>query len=256
MAKKDGQSTVPVVPAETSKAVATEANIPKSNIPHIGKQDFIVAKILVQQDTSEKVKTQEAKRGEFRDTVENKIFGSSQHPLEFIPLLASNFWVEYDVTSNPQGSYLGQYDVTATNEGQPREVVVDGKKLKRVQTIECFILIPEEVKAGIAFPYVLSFRMTSLRAGRTLLTQLRKNEMFGKPAYGNVCELSCTEESNDKGDYFVQRMKPKRASTAEELVDAAKWAGVIGQGAVVVDNSDLKTGGGEDTMKDVKTDQF
>lgn len=244
-------SQSPAKVEKTSKAVADP--IPqRANAPHIGKQDFIAAKILPMQYMSEKVKDQTAKAGEFRDTIENKIFGSTEHPFEVIPLAASNFWVEYEV--NPKGdTYLGQYNLTAQNEGQPREATVDGKKLKRVQTIECFVLVPEEVKAGTAFPYVISFRMTSLRAGRTLLSQIyTKNKMSGKDTYGNVLELSLKESSNDKGDFFVQNVRPKRAATEAEVESAKGWCKTIDQGAVAKDDSDLKTG----AMEDTKTDQF
>lgn len=252
-------TTAPVAKT-TSKEIA--APIPQNIVtPHIGRDDFVAAKILPIHYQSEKAQGRGAQKlaepGEFRDTIENKKFGDTETPFEFIPLHMHTFWTEHDMTGGGQGKYMGQYPVTAANEALPREETKDGKKIKRVKVWEAYALIPEEIKAGSAFPYVLSFRITSSRAGRTLLTQMYvRNASAGKLPYANVCELSLAEASNDNGKFFVQNVKPKRSATVEELAAAEHWYGLVARGEVAKDDSDLAAGDGEEQMKTVNSNQF
>lgn len=255
--KTKGDKDMQNVPA-TKQTSAVGTPIPQNIVvPHIGKDDFVAAKILPIHYISEKAKgkNKTAEPGELRDTIENRLFGSVDTPMEFIPLHMTTFWAVYDMTEGGQGKYLEVIPVTATNESLKREEVIGNQKIKRIKTYECYVLLPEEVKTGSAFPYVLSFRVTSSRAGKTLLTQMYvRNAYAGKAPYANVCELSLTEESNDHGDYFVQHTKPKRAATAEELAEAEKWYALITSGQVAKDDSDLHVG--EEQMATVDTAQF
>ncbi len=227
--------------------------------PHIGADDLVVPKILPIHYISKKAKGKEkiAEAGELRDSIENKLFGSTEHPFDFLPIHMTTFWVEYDMKDGGQGKYIGQFSVTAQNENLKREEVVSGVKIKRVKTWECYVLIPEDVKAGEAFPYVLSFRVTSARAGKTLLTQMYvKNRAAGKLPFQTVCELSMTEESNDSGDFFVQHVKPKRAATPEEMEAGKHWFEMINAGKVKKDDSDIHEGVATADAAEVDTSQF
>lgn len=242
----------------TTKAVAVAATFDASTAPHIGADDLVIPKILPLHHQSDKAKDRNnpAQAGEFRDTVENKLFGSLDKPFDFIPLHMISFYAEYDVTKGGEGDWIGQVPVTALNENIAREETIGTRKIKRVKTYEAYVLIPEDIKTGSAFPYVLSFRMTSSRAGKTLLTQMYvRNKAAGKTPFGNACTLSLTEESNDKGDFFVQHVAPKRAATEEEQKAAAYWVTMITSGKVKKDDSDLHAGV-TGNLDDVTTDEF
>lgn len=256
---KGGQMQESSVPA-TKQSTAVGAPLTPDQViaPHIGRDEFIASKILALQSMSKKVKdkTNEAKEGELRDTIENKIFGEMGKPFEFLPIHMISFWVVYDVTAGGQGKYLETMELNATNENLKREEVIGQQRIKRVKTYECYVLIPSEMKAGNSFPYVLSFRVSSARGGKVLLSQMYvRNREAGKMPYANVCELSLTEESNDKGSFYVQHTKPKRAATPEEYAQAEKWYKLITSGQVKKDDSDL-TEGGDEAMAAADTDQF
>lgn len=243
---------------ETSKALANPEQLAGVVAPHIGADDFVAAKILCLHSQSKKAKDKqnEAEAGEFRDTVENRLFGSTEHPFQFLPIHMISFWVVYDVTGGGQGKYVEQFPVDASNENLRREETVGGKKLKRVKTYECYVLIPEEIEAGAAFPYVLSFRITSSRGGKTLLTQMYvKNKAANRMPYATVCELSATEESNEHGDFYVQHTRPVRVAKENELKEAERWYKMIVAGQVKKDDSDLEEGGGH-AMDAAQTTQF
>ncbi len=242
-----------------SKALAKAAPPPTIIGPHVGSEDLLVPKILAIHYMSEKAKGKNAsaKPGEFRDTVENRLFGDLDKPFDFIPIHMTSFFAEYHVRGENDRKYLGQQEITAKNEKLPREEMIDGKKINRMRTYEVFVLLPEEVKAGTAFPFVLSFRSTSIRGGKTLLTQMYvRNRDAKKPPYAIVCEASIKGDKNDKGDFFVVSTKPKREATEAEQKAAQYWLGMIAAGAVKKDDSDLEQAGGHEEMKNVNSDAF
>jgi hypothetical protein len=256
--KKGGKMSKEVSTKETSAVTAYSSSKYEGSGPHISSDDLVIPKILPVQHTSDKAKdkTSEAEAGEFRDTLEDKKFGDVDTSFEFIPLHMITFWAEYDVTQGGQGKYITHYPCSAGNENLLREEVVEGKKIKRIKTYECYCLIPSEVESGSAFPYVLSFRVTSAKAGKNMLTQMYlRNKMAGKPPFGTVCELSLSEESNDHGDFFVQHVKPVRSTSLEELKEADKWFKMINAGQVKKDDSDLHTDASV-TVEQVNTAQF
>lgn len=210
--------------------------------PHIGANDLIIPKILPIHHMSEKAKDRnnEAEPGEFRDTIENKLIGSLDKPFSFVPIHMTIFWAVYDMTEGGQGKFIETFPVDASNENLKVEDTVNGTKIKRVKTFECYCLLPDELATGSAFPYVLSFRITSSKAGKTLATQMYvRNKMANKMPYEVVCEVSLTEESNDHGDFFVQHVRPLRPATKEEILEAQKWHQMIASGQVKKDDSDL-----------------
>jgi len=102
------------------------------------------------------------------------------------------------------------------------------------------VLIPDEVKEGGCMPYVLSFRRTSLKAGKKLATQMFvKNRAANKNPAAVVLEVSGHSKQNDDGEFIVQDVKAKRPSTDEEMVKAYEWYQLIHSGKTKVDESDL-----------------
>ncbi len=237
--------------ASESKAMTTPGQ-PGGFFSQISARDVTMAKILPLHYMSEKVKDKniEAKAGELRDTVSNELFGDTDHPFEFIPLGLQKWWVE---TNEKTKEFIEKYPVTPANENQPLE---EGD-IKRVYTMEYFVMVPKKIEEmGTHVPYVLSFRITSLKAGKNLATKIWELQMAKKAPWELVFELSVKEASNDKGDFFVQNVMPKRKSKPEEIAECAKWFHMMSSGEVnaKVDDSDLKSG--QQEMSDVNTDRF
>ncbi len=213
---------------------------PQGFFSEISARDVSIPKILPLHYMSEKVKDKniEAKAGEMRDTVSNELFGDTEHPFEFIPLGLQKWWV---VTNKKTQEYIGKFPVTRENENQELETDTE----KRVYTMEYMVMIPKKIaEMGTHVPYVLSFRITSLKAGKTLATTLLEMQQSGLPAYYRKFKLSVKEASNDKGDFFVQTVTPvlgkEGQTTAEEREAAKRWVDMLESGAmnVKVDDSD------------------
>lgn len=213
----------------------------------ISSNDISIPKILTMQFMSDKVKSGEAKYGEFRDTMSNELIGSIDDPFEFIPIHLERKWVVYEmikgkrnflrvdkVISNPTDP---KYNDNAPYQDKEGDMIIE-----RDRVMEFFILLPKEVEAGGAIPYVVPFRRSSLRAGQILSTQMFvKNRAMNLPPGGWVCTLGGRSVSNDDGEFAVMDVKPSRQTTPKELDAAFTWYKTIVAGAVKVDDSDLKT---------------
>lgn len=212
--------------------------------------DIIIPKILPLHYMSAKVKDKniEAAAGDMRDTLSNEKFGDTENPFLFVPIGTQKFWA---IHKKAGSEFIEKIPWTVANQGLVRE---EGD-LVRYLTYEVYILIPSKIKEGHTLPYVLSFRSTSMRAGRVLATKQFEMASMGLNFWDMQFELSVKEDSNDKGDYFVQSVTPKGKSDTKTREEAAKWFKLMSSGSVQVkaDDSDLTQGSG---MEDTDTREF
>lgn len=192
------------------------------------------------QGQSQKVLSGEAKFGELRDNVDNKLMAEPSSPLDIIPLYLESVWITVEIEKNGNRKFVGVMP-TAGNENLPFEEVQDGKNLVRMKTIVLCCLAQNEIEPGESFPYLVSFRSTSFRAGKKLGTIFAKNEVKERDPWSVVLELSVTKTKNDKGTFAVLDVKQKRAATELEVSTAAKWFGKLNQSNVKADYSDMET---------------
>jgi hypothetical protein len=117
----------------------------------------------------------------------------------------------------------------------------EGVLCRRDYTMTCYCLLPSDVKEGLPMPYTISFRRTSMRAGKKLFTQMYiRNKQAGKVPPASVMELSAKREKNDQGTYMVLDIAPVRASSNEEIHACFELYKTIQGGSVRVDHSDLE----------------
>jgi len=107
-----------------------------------------------------------------------------------------------------------------------------------------YVLLPNEIKEGKelggTIPYVLSFRRTSLKAGKQLTTQMYiKNKAAQMPPPGVVMKLTGRPDENDDGAYCVMEVRSLRQSTNAQMVACLEWFNLINESGVKIDNSDL-----------------
>lgn len=215
---------------------------------NISAQDMVIPKILPLHYMSEKVKEKKGEYGEFRDTLSNKLFGDLNNSFEVIPFKLEKKWIEFDMVPQKGGGSKREYKGTVpiidnpTQEGFNDDLPLrdeDGK-VERDRVMDFYVLIPEEVANGGATPYVLSFRRTSLKAGKNLATQMFvRNAAANKIPPATVMSIGGIDTENDAGSFVVQTVEPSRPSTDEEMQQAFKWFKIIGQGNHKVDESEF-----------------
>jgi hypothetical protein len=107
--------------------------------------------------------------------------------------------------------------------------------LERDRCMDFYVLIPMEVSKGGAIPYVVSFKRTSLKAGKKSATQMFiKNGAAKKNPFCVVCKLSGKSVQNDDGEYVVQDITPYRESTVDEQLAAHEWYKKVRAGHTVI----------------------
>lgn len=192
-------------------------------------QNVIIPRILLMQAMSDKVTKGEAKFGELRDTLENKNLGGVGKPLEVIPFHSFENITVQEVT---QGARKFVANIPAEgNEGLPYEEEVNGKKIIRMYTINTYCLLPDEIKAGMDLPYLLTFRSTSVRCGKKVNTIMyMRNLSAGRDPWAAAVTLSVTKTQNDQGTFGVFDVESQRASTPEEMERCAHWFRVVSAG--------------------------
>ena len=201
---------------------------------NVTSEQIIIPKIMLMQPMSDLVTDGIAKIGEFRSSLDKEtLLGSDKSPVEIIVFGSFNTWQVF-----VDGKYATSVSITPENVHAPRaEVGPGGEKITRSRVLNFYCLLPKDIKNGEAFPFVLSCRGTSEKAGRVLSTHFMKLKMFNKPTAAWVFGLKSIKETNEKGTFFVMDIEKLRDSTEAELGAAYQWYTVLQKTAVKVDES-------------------
>jgi hypothetical protein len=104
-----------------------------------------------------------------------------------------------------------------------------------------FCLRPAEVENGSSIPYLLSFKSTSYKEGKKLLTQMYlRNRRVGLPPPGYTIQLAGIKDKNEDGTWVIPQYTLDRKASAAEMSEALNWYKLINKGGVKVDDSDLE----------------
>lgn len=225
----------------TSTQTKAVAHVPSTladwGAPDVTSKDIVIPKILIMQPGSEAVLKRGAKFGEFREASTDRLIGSVEKPFEFIPFWCEKIWLVMDGTDKKE-KFLRIEKVTAQNESHPFESVVGKTREVWRFVYNFYVMLPNELDG---LPYIISFKGSSMRAGRSLFTQMYAiNQKAGLTPASLVMRMGGSIESNNDGTFVVADVKPVRASKSAEIEAAFNWVKTIRSGAVKVDDSDLK----------------
>lgn len=194
----------------------------------ISGQDIIIPKILCMQGQSKLVGDGDAKVGDLVDSLSSTVIGGVDKPIKFIPFYMTKTFV----VSEYNGSrYVFHHieDCNPQNENQAWEQVIDGKKMKFEKSFNFYVLLEEDT----SLPYVISFKSTSSKAGRELMTQMYvKNRAAGKAPPAKVMALNVTKESKDGSSYAVLKTSVAGDTPMEIMLAARDWFKTINAGGV------------------------
>jgi len=238
-----------IVETKTSAIVEAPRPAPQSSLG-ITANDIIVPKILLMQAISEMVKQRKAFAGEFVHSIDElKIEG----PIEFIVVGYFKEILQYE-----NNKYVKKEAWTHLKElNMIREETIQGVKVNKTVSHNYSVVLTKDIEEMTPFPLVITFKKTSVKAGKKLGTSLLMLEEFGQPPQAKTFKLVAKEESGDNGTYFVYDVLPGRKSTEIELKASVRWADRMKTSVVVVDDKDEETGSGSpsgapEAPKDVK----
>lgn len=233
----------------------------------VGAQDLLIPKLLIMQLTSVLVAAGRAVMGEWRNSVTGELVGHASKPLKVVPFYVKKSWDilheiqgkpgKYEfaksipVDDNPQSpGYNGGWDAFEVF----KDVDKNGATVnaKRHYRFDFFVLLPEEVAKGpTALPYVLSFKVTSLKAGKKMFGEAyERNRSAGLPPFHFQFDLTGEKKTNDQGTFFVVDTWKSEPADAATVAKAIEWFRRIKTSTFKVDESD---GGAEPVEAEAQT---
>lgn len=231
--------------------VATTSQVAQSSLG-ITANDIIIPKVLLMQAISQAVKDRKVFAGDFLHSIDEVKLES---PVEFIVL---NYFKEILTYENKL--YIKKEPWTHQKEvDMVREETIAGVVVNKSVSHNFTVVLTKDIEEMTPFPMVISFKKTSVKAGKKLCTQLLMLEEFGAKPQDKTFKLSAKEESGDNGSYFVFEVSPGRKSTDDEKKVAYRWADRLKTVNVVIDDKDEEVSSGSpsgaaEAAKDVKVD--
>jgi hypothetical protein len=192
----------------------------------VSAKDIIIPKILCMQGLSDLVADGKAKMGDFVDNLTNEVIGSIDNPVDFVPFHMEKIYI---ISKKGQGDNRFEFDRIEAEAGQqyPFEEEIGGVTYKYEYTLQFYVLRPEDT----SIPYVISFKSTSLKAGKTLATQMYvRNRAAGlvPPAY--TMQLTGIKEKGQQGTY-IKLVAKQGAKTKPELInECLTWLNAVKSG--------------------------
>jgi hypothetical protein len=241
--KKTEEQAVAVKPAETGLTTVPEGawGAPET----ISRKEILIPKLLLMQGVSQLVSDEKAAAGDIVNSVSAKILGGKgTKSVEIIPIMKlPSTWVINELVMEGgalKKKFKEMIEVNAQNENWDW-TIKDAKgnvTHERDYTINFFVLVVDDITG---FPYQLSFRRTSLRAGKKLSNHFQECMKDKVAPARYALKLSCRKEMKDKQAYWVYELEGEKRKTSEsELSTAYQWFTTFKDSIPKIDQSDLE----------------
>ncbi len=250
------------VATKTANALSTDLVNDWGNV-QVSSQDIIIPKILPMQGLSVAVAEGNAQMGEFRDSLTNKLLGDITKPIHCIPFFMQKTWDVLHEQADGAFKYSKSVPVVENplsadyNDNWKWETTENGIKVKNVRRFNFFVLLPDEVEAGGAVPYMFSFKSTSMKEGKKLFSQMyMRNTRAGVPPAAFTIKIGGSRQKNAKGIFIVPNFVLDRKTTDEELAECLTWIKMIRGGQTKIDVADDITDSGDTSFGAEGTAEF
>lgn len=210
-------------------------------------KDILIPKLLLMQGLSKFVADEKAQMGDIVNSLTGDILGGKTKPVEIIPIMSFRTWVIYEIVGDkPQ--FKSVVPMTRENEDWELEGEEDGAPVRRDKCLNFYVMLKTDMGG---FPYLVSFRRTSFRAGKKLVNHFKLAEMKRIPPAANSVMLACSKQQNDDGTFYVFDIAPGKPTAKEDLSTCYGWYKTLSAGTGVrVDNSDLEKDATTTTTED------
>jgi hypothetical protein len=206
--------------------------------------DILIPRILLMHGLSKAVGDEKAEAGDIINSVTLEVLGSKKEPFEVIPIKEMpKTWV-IEEFSEGKWNFRRIEPWKPLDKDLPWEFEDGGKKMRRNQCLNFFVLLAQDAANPNALPYMLSLRRTSYNAGRKLHTYFQTSRMAFQGGNKNsipmakVWSVSSKMEKGDLGNYQVFTLDEKRAASPDELAAGIQWFRNLKTAQVKVDDRD------------------
>ena len=204
----------------------------------VGANDIVLPRILLMQNTSEYVGEEKAKLGDLVNSQTLEVLGGFTKPIEIVPLKKLEDILVFDTTQQPQ-KFLKKLEATPINKGLKYEDVEDGIMVKRflIYTFRCLLL--EDIKKGTAYPYELTFKSTSLKAGKQLASMMFQSLAMNQYPYNWAYQVLPSKEKNESNYYAVLKTAKGAKLDPEQFAVAKHWSDQLRTKNVVTEDDSV-----------------
>lgn len=203
----------------------------------IDQSDILIPKLLIMQGLSEFVAQEKAVMGDIVNSVTGEILGGKGKALSFIPLIMNKVWIKYKVQGGEQ-KYIGTAPWSAANANTKWEGVdTDGSLLRNDACLNFYVMLKSDLDKSTALPYLVSFRRSSYRNGKKLVTHFAQSQMANIAPYAMVLNLTSTKEQNDKGTFYIFDVTHGAETDAKYAEKLEMWTDTLKKNIHVVDES-------------------
>lgn len=209
----------------------------------VSSKDIVLPRLWLMQALSQYVEEGKAQAGDMVNSLTGDVIAKSGSAVQFVPFKHEKFWFSYSLASG-KPELIGVEPVTSTNVNRVTEQELNGVKIQHQYAIRVYGLVE-----GEALPVAVTFKSTSLRAGKQLLTEIYvKNKMAGKSPAARYMELGAKKEKNDKGVFYVFTCKSGGDVPVALQQDALNWYKTL-------DNSSFQVAGEEEIVTDTVSNE-
>lgn len=201
--------------------------------------DIRIPRLLLMQSQSDLVNERKAQSGDIIESAMQTKLGDDKTEVKIVPIYIFKDWM-IQKKINGKYEYLSREEYTVANSTRPREEVVNGDELRNVLGINVLCMLEKDLNDPSAIPHLVTFRMTGMNAGKDISTLSVRAKSVGKPAAFYTIALGCDFTKNDKGNFFVFKVKgvEKTANFAEIEPTLYKWYQTFKSGVAKVDEED------------------
>lgn len=215
-------------------------------IEDMSLSDMTISRIHCLQANSELVKQRKGFAGDIVDLSTGEKLGDTETAFEVVPF---NFGKEFivEIQDGARFKFLRKepFNKETSFRETKREEVINGVLHRWVLCINVHVLLKSDLGNPAAFPYMITFKMTSLKAGKDLFSNCLKASKAGMPIWAISTPIKSVNTDNDKGSWSTYSLgKPSMIQDRESYdLDFVTWCKMIKSGSVkiaedVVDNGD------------------
>lgn len=252
----------------TSASMAQFANYDMTAFNEVGldindnkelfSNDLLIPKVWLIQSMSDLRKEDKAKEGQFVDSQTGEILADVGGMIRLIVIKTFKRWHTFELTrkgNDVKKEFLSsEIMVFGKNHDLKYEDTLDGKEIIRRQVISAYVLLEKDVAQGVNKPYIIDFASTSKHGGRVMVSDIATMNNRKLPSFAGFFEMTATEESFEKGEAYVKKMK-FGGFVAEKaipfLVECYKGLALV-QDQIEIDDRDVIKGQDESAKAETK----
>lgn len=233
------KQTKEVVKKQTA-AVSVFAAEPKEAV-EFDPSDILIPKLLLMQGPSQLVAEGKAAQGDMINSVTGQKLGDKTQTINVVPL---THFKTMTVMRDKGGMYVFDHAEpwTVSHTSKPWEETVNGAKYRNYPTLNFYVMLETDLKENkSAMPLLLSFKSTSIKAGKKMVNHFAMASEIGQKPCSGILTLSCVVKKGEKGPYHAFDIVFNKNTPAEYGPALLKWERILKTNKVKVDASHEET---------------